>query len=381
LSRRQAEALKARFAEFHPELTTQALADFSGLRRGVAEACMLAPRTAADAARIVRLAHDAGVPLRIRAQGHSLNGSSLPAAGELLVATGNFRHIRFDAPGTVTAGGGVVLWLLQQLLRGHGFDLPVLNDGYAGPSVGGYVAAGGFGPRSARYGGFWDNVLELRLIDGRGEVIGMTCDDARFPWLFGAMGQLGLVVEAKLAIVPLEPGAAPPYPAGAAFSAPQLPPQKPPPGFASGADEGLFWFTLLTPDEHLDEAHEELAALERRHEGALRFQERYNYPIRRSGRMPPLLYPRPRAVTATGAWGWLRGASAGSIERLLAFDGEFMALAAGRPYFRRYVQSELPQGPAVCEACLGGATYAALRGLKAALDPRSIFNRGSVFPA
>lgn len=66
MKRRQAEALQARFAEFHPELTTQALADFSGLRRGVAEACMLAPRTAADAARIVRLAHDAGVPLRIR---------------------------------------------------------------------------------------------------------------------------------------------------------------------------------------------------------------------------------------------------------------------------------------------------------------------------
>jgi FAD/FMN-containing dehydrogenase len=243
------------------------------------------------------------------------------------------------------------------------------------------VAAGGFGPRSNQYGGFWDNVLELRLLDGRGELHAVPAHDARFPWLFGAMGQLGIVLEAKLAIVPLEPGAAPSYPAGASLNAPALAPQAPPPGFASGADEGLFWFTLLTPDEHIDEAHEELGALERRHEGALRFQERYNYPIRASGRTPPLLYPQPRALTATGAWGWLRGTSAQHSERLFAFDRDFMALAASRAYFRRYVQSELPQGPAVYEACFGAAAYAALRALKASLDPRAVFNRGAVFPA
>jgi FAD/FMN-containing dehydrogenase len=378
---RRADELRARFAEFRPELTTQPLADFSGLRRSAADVCMLQPRTAGAAARIVQAAHEGDIPLRIRAQGHSLNGSSLPAADELLVTTHNFSHIRFEKPGTVTAGGGVVLWVLQHLLRGHGFDLAVVNDGYAGPSVGGYVASGGFGPRSSRYGGFWDNVLGIRLIDGRGEILSVTMDDARFPWLFGAMGQLGIVFEAQLTIVPLEPGAQPAYPAGASFTAPRLPPQKPPPGFASGADEGLFWFTLFTPDEHIDEAHEELTALERLHEDALRFQERYNYPIRPSGRMPPLLYPRARALTATGAWGWLRGASAGHTERLFAFDRDFMALAASRPYFRRYVQSELPQGPAIYEACFGAATYAALRELKATLDPRSLFNRGAVFPA
>jgi len=204
LSLARAQTVRAAFAEFRPRLREQPLADFSGLRAGAGVFCEVAPRTAEAVADIVRAAHERGAPLRIRAQGHSLNGATLPAASELVLATRNLRQVRFEAPGTVTAGGGVVLWVLQRFLRRRGFDLPVVNDGYPGPSVGGYVAAGGFGPRSAEHGGFWDNVLGIRLVDGRGELLAVPASDERFPWLFGAMGQLGVVVEAQLAIVPLQ---------------------------------------------------------------------------------------------------------------------------------------------------------------------------------
>ena len=148
---------------------------------------------------------------------------------------------------------------------------------------------------------------------------------------------------------------------------------------APKGDERLFWFTLFVPDQEVEEAHRELRALERRHAQALRFAERYRYPIRHRGRVAPLVYPPARAFTATGAWGWLADASEPSIARLQDFDRDFMALSQSRPDWRRYVQSELARGPEVYERCFGAARYAELARLKGELDPRGLFNRGSVF--
>lgn len=379
MSREQAESLSGIFAEFRPSLVEGALTDFSRLRPQGAACCQVAPRKADTAARVVRLAYERGIPLRVRAQGHSLNGSSLPGPAELLLSTRNFRHVRFEEPGTVTVGCGVVLWILQHILRRFGFDLPVLNDGYPGPSIGGYIAAGGFGPRSAVFGGFWDNVAEVRLVDGRGQLLRVAAADPRFPWLFGSMGQLGVFFDAKLAIIPMNASSPAAYPSGTALVAPQLVQPKVPPEYAAEEDERLFWFTLFTPDEYLDDTHSELGALEHRHGATLRFQERYRYPILNRGMIAPLVYPYERPFTATGAWGWLTNSSPDGIATLREFDREFMALAASKPHYRRYVQSELASGPETYRHCFGEQNYRTLRNHKAELDPGSLLNRGSVF--
>ena len=153
--RDQAQSIAEFFADWRPILSDKAISDFSGCHSEAAAFCQVAPRSVDEVCQILSRATERGVPIRTRAQGHSLNGSSLPRPGELSLSAENFRVIRFDAPGTVTVGAGVVLWILQHFLRRHGYDLPVLNDGYPGPSVGGFMASGGFGPRSAQFGGFW----------------------------------------------------------------------------------------------------------------------------------------------------------------------------------------------------------------------------------
>jgi FAD/FMN-containing dehydrogenase len=354
------------------------ITDFSGLRSSAASYRTAQPRSAQDLARVVREAYESDQPVRTRGQGHSLNGASLPTAGELLIDTRNVRTLRFAQPGSIRVGAGAVLWIVQAVLRARGFELPVLNDGYAGPTAGGYLAAGGFGPNSGTHGGFWDNVLELTLVDGRGELRRVTAEDPLFPWLFGSMGQLGIIAEATLTIVST-PGAG--YPKNKTGMVPRLAQQHVPLEYAPQGDERLFWFTLFVPDEEVAEAHRELRALEQRHMRALRYAERYTYPIRHRGRVAPLVYPPGRAFSATGAWGWLADASEASVARLLEFDRDFMALAQSRPDWRRYVQSELARGPEVYERCFGAERYAELGRLKAELDPKGLFNRGSVFPA
>jgi FAD/FMN-containing dehydrogenase len=353
------------------------IADFSGLRWSSSDFEEAAPRSAEELCRIVRSAYAEDRPVRIRGQGHSLNGSSLPLGNELLLRTGELRDVHFAARGSVTAGCGTVLWVLQSVLRAHGFDLPVLNDGYPGPTVGGYLAAGGFGPDSKIHGGFWNNVVALKFVDGTGRLREVAASEPLFPWLFGSMGQLGILVEATLAIVALQGPAR--YPAGQRLRAPQLAEVHVPLQFAPRGDERLFWFTLFVPDEELAGAQRELLALEARHAGALRFAERYCYPIRHRGMVAPLVYPEARPFTATGAWGWLGDASREAVEKLLEFDRGFMTLAMSRPGYRRYIQSELPAGPQIYEQCFGPAIYAEFRRIKSDLDPKYLLNRGSVF--
>ena len=354
------------------------ITDFSGLRSSAERFSVALPRSARELGALVRSAGERGQRLRIRGQGHSLNGASLPAAHELLVDMRDARTLRFAQPGSVTVGAGAVLWIVQAVLRDLGFDLPVLNDGYPGPTVGGYMAAGGFGPGSGTHGGFWNNVIELTLVDGRGELRTVMPDDALFPWLFGAMGQLGIVAEATLSVISSDSAG---YPLGKTGILRRLAQQHVPLALAPKGDERLFWFTLFVPDEEVEQAHRELHALELRHAQALRFAERYTYPIRHRGRVAPLVYPTARPFTATGAWGWLADASQPSVARLQDFDRDFMALSQSRPDWRRYVQSELACGPAVYERCFGAARYAELARLKGELDPQGLFNRGSVFAA
>jgi FAD/FMN-containing dehydrogenase len=366
--------LQRAFDDLGARIVAEPLGDFSALRRGAAPFCEVVPPGTREVAAVVRRASELGVPLRLRAQGHSLNGASLPQPGELLVSLRALRRARFDSPGQVTAGAGCVLWRLQSMLASHGFALPVVNDGYAGPTVGGYVAAGGFGPGSAEHGGFWDNVERLELVDGRGELLSLGRSDPRFPWLFGAMGQLGVVVEASLRIVPgvHEPA----YPLGAAAEIPALDPQAAEPG----ADEQLFWFTLFVPEPDAADAHAALSALEHRH-GALRYSERYLYRVAHRGGSAPLVYPEPRAFVATGAWGWLREVSDAGAAHVQALDRDFMELALGRPGWRRYIQTEFSASPEAYRRCFDPSAWSRFVGLKRDLDPGELFNRGSVFAA
>src|SRR5207247_4475562 len=104
------------------------------------------------------------------------------------------------------------------------------------------------------------------------------------------------------------------------------------------------------------------------------------YPIRHRSMVAPLVYPEARPFTATGAWGWLSDASRQAVEKLLAFDRGFMALALSRPGYRRYIQSELPAGPQIYEQCFGRPLYEEFRRIKSELAPQNALNPGVTFP-
>jgi FAD/FMN-containing dehydrogenase len=345
--------------------------DWGKLAAGEPAYFEVAPATAADLQAVVKTAHDYGMPLRVRGRGHSMNGFSLPRAGELLVRTEKLRGFRVEEPGTITVGAAPSLYELRDYLNQHGFTLPVYNDGDMGPSVAGYVSAGGIGPGSVVYGGFWENVAVLTIIDGTGRLRSLTPRDAAFKWFFGGMGQLGVIVEAKLMLLPLGKPALP-----ASGEIPTV--SQVNAGDAAEFDRRyqqfrLYWFTLFVPPAEQERTTQELTRIAKAHPG-LSYNEPYVYPMKFRTFNPPLVYPEDKDFVGVGLWG-SAALEANVAPVVRALEDEINGLAR-KPRHRRYIQAETNLAAVDYQTYWGSEIYERFRKLKREYDPKNILNRG-----
>jgi len=116
----------------------------------------------------------------------------------------------------VTALAGTPLAELEALLAQHGQSLPFEPPRFAaGGTVGGMVAAGLSGPARANVGAVRDYVLGVEIINGRGELLrfgGQVMknvagyDVSRL--MAGSWGQLGVITEVSLKVLPVPPAEA-----------------------------------------------------------------------------------------------------------------------------------------------------------------------------
>ena len=342
------------------------IADYGGLVQGGGGFDRAAVEDLPSLQAVVLEANRSGTPIRIRGNGHSMNGTSVPRDGELLVATDAFRHFRFDQAGTVTVGAGVAVWDADRFLRRRGHRLLVVNDGgKPAATLGGYLSAGGFGASSATEGGFWETVTAVTLVAGDGRIITSRAGDLLFPWLFGSMGQLGIVYELTLRIAPAG-GATPVYPLGESGRIE-----------ATRAEwEKIAWFTLFAPARLKRPAAALLAELERRHPDAWRRRPLYLYDIAFKTFHPPLIHPSREPLVAAGIWGVPHGAGGFDETAIARLEADFMVLVHAHPGFRRYLQAEMTFHPEALRLNLGAAVHDRFRELKHRLDPGHLLTRG-----
>ena len=131
--------------------------------------------------------------------------------GELLDTRGHSGIVAYEPTElVVTARCGTPLAELESVLSAQGQYLPFEPPHFgAGATVGGCVAAGLSGPRRANAGALRDFVLGLKIIDGRGALLGFGgqvmknvagYDLSRL--LAGSLGTLGLILEVSLKVMP-----------------------------------------------------------------------------------------------------------------------------------------------------------------------------------
>ena len=158
------------------------------------------PKTTEQVAALVRWCGENGVTVTPRAQGHSQSGQSVNDGGVVLDITG-MNEITSSAEGTMLADvqGGVVWRDLVAATCEQNLVPRVLTNNLS-VCVAGTVSVAGIGVASFRYGLQADNVAELEVVTGTGEVV--VCSRERNRDLFDLVrcgfGQFGVITRAKV---------------------------------------------------------------------------------------------------------------------------------------------------------------------------------------
>ena len=171
---------------------------------------VLIPGSVNDIVKIIRFAreHDLKVAANGQAgtddmrESHSNYGQSQVQAGVVIdmkplntIFEVTSEHVE------VAAGAHWAAVLDAALLQGR--TPPVLND-YMHLSVGGTLSVGGIGGTSLHFGTQIDNVLAVEVVTGKGDRVRCSRTENRelFDAVLGGAGQCGIIVRAKMRLVP-----------------------------------------------------------------------------------------------------------------------------------------------------------------------------------
>ena len=175
------------------------------------------PRTTAEVAEVLRLCHAMSVPVVPRGAGTSLAGGSLPTADCVVLGLARMnavietdyenRFIRVEAGRTNLSVTGAV--------EAAGFFYAPDPSSQLACAIGGNIAMNSGGAHCLKYGVTTNNLLGVTLVQMDGTVVeigGPWLDPAGLDLLgviCGSEGQLGVVTEATLRILPKPEGARP----------------------------------------------------------------------------------------------------------------------------------------------------------------------------
>jgi len=168
---------------------------------------VLKPGSVNDVVKLVQFAKRNDIKVAARGQGHSTQGQSQVEAGVVIDMSTLTTVHEVNPTNALVDGGTRWLDVITQTIP-HGLTPPTLVD-FLELTVGGTVSLGGIGSQSFRFGPNVDNVLELQVVTGEGELV--TCSPAQNVALFDAarsgLGQFGLIVRARVRLIPAPPNA------------------------------------------------------------------------------------------------------------------------------------------------------------------------------
>ena len=161
------------------------------------------PTDAADVALLVAHARDRGLPLVVRAGGHSMAGHST-GDGALLLDLSAMRGVEIDAIGrTAWADAGVLAGEYTSATHAHGLVTPFGDTGSVG--VAGITLGGGVGWLVRKHGMSIDSLLAVEIVtaDGRRRIASAVEDPDLFWAVRGAGANFGVVTRLQFRLHPL----------------------------------------------------------------------------------------------------------------------------------------------------------------------------------
>ena len=336
--------------------------------------------TISEIQKVIKIANKLEIPVRIRGRGHSMNGSSLPREEELVLNTEHLRFLKNSGSAMIEVGSGVAVFDLNYHLKKYGYSLPVYNDGDLGPSIGGFISASGLAIPAAQYGGFWENVEEITIVDGKGNVHKINKGQEDFRWFFGAMGQLGFIYSARLNIVPVSGSEQKPV-----QSINEIPEYwKEDPEHRSHRikiyeDLRMYWYTVMAPKGSKSRLLSQLMQIRQKYKDALSWNSEYIWPIKFKNFNPPLLYRWQKDFVAIGIWGYNTPSASFDARKMLGIQRAVSELVKSNSEYASYLQAELAIEDVNWREVWGDEIFKEFKSLKSKYDPVGILNQGLVF--
>ena len=308
---------------------TQCLTDYGRFHRIQHPFWLFEPGCLEELIECLNLCVENNISFSCRGAGHSMNGRSLPPPYGLLISTLHLNRVSLFNSTDVVAECGVQVLELDHWLRTLGYQLPVVHDGgLSGPTLGGFISAGGFGCSSDQRGGFWNHIKEIKFWQKGTGVISVTPDNELFYEICGSGQPNGFILSAVLNIDCIDKRIDLTFPLQKRLS------------FQYSVHPRLLWFTFIMPLRQQLSLRRELIDLHLSLGSYWKSLDPYQYKIKFLGRTTP---PGFHAIgkedlIASGVWGEVESISDHALPLMLE---KVNGPALRFEHVSRYWQSEL----------------------------------------
>ena len=179
--------------------------------------CAVLPGSTKEVSEVLKICHDEGVPVVPRGSGTSLAGGALPTADSVILGVARLNEVLetdYDNRFIRVQSGRTNLSVTGAVDTDGFFYAPDPSSQLA-CAIAGNVAMNSGGAHCLKYGVTTNNLLGVTLVQMDGTIVeigGAQMDASGYDWLgliCGSEGQLGVVTEATLRILPKPEGARP----------------------------------------------------------------------------------------------------------------------------------------------------------------------------
>ncbi|ATG48984.1 FAD-binding oxidoreductase [Celeribacter ethanolicus] len=175
------------------------------------------PETTGQVSEIMKICHDMGVPVVPRGAGTSLAGGALPTADAVILGVARLREVLEinTADRYIRVQTGMTNLSVTAAVEDEGFFYAPDPSSQLACAIAGNIAMNSGGAHCLKYGVTTNNLLGVTMVMADGEVVEIGGAEMDAPGLdilgliCGSEGQLGVVTEAILRILPKPEGARP----------------------------------------------------------------------------------------------------------------------------------------------------------------------------
>ncbi len=160
---------------------------------------IIQPGSVRDLQAFVRWAYENKANYTIRGAGTWPFGGCVPLDGDIILDLSLLDFIDFDpTEESVTVGAGVVFPNARKYVQQYGCVLKQEISNNGSGTICGWLATGGLGIGSYKYGHVRESVQALLILNPKGELHILRSEDEELDNFFGSEGQLGIIVAARI---------------------------------------------------------------------------------------------------------------------------------------------------------------------------------------